>query len=115
MISFDTSTDDQTPNALITLRQWPSAAWCAQWLTADTQVILSEQALLATWRNHELIDELPARPLALISEIKLLREQHDDLIDLDLPITVIQIADSRWVELTLECKPVMVWDEACSN
>jgi hypothetical protein len=115
MFNINTPTSSETANALITLRQWPSAAWCTQWVKQDTQVIISEQALLDIWRNHDLIDELPARPLALMSEIALLREQHSDLADRDLPITVIQIADSRWVELTLECKPVMVWDEPCSN
>jgi|GEM_PF-1970693 len=102
-------------NPLWVMRTWPDTAWCQQWLTAASQVILSELALLEVWYHPERIDELPARPLALHTEIQLLRQQQPELAELELPITVIQIGDQRWVELTLECQPVILWEQPCSN
>ena len=89
------------------VRRWPSSDWQQAWLQADTTLIFSEQALLDLIHHPELVESLDLCPYVLHSELQVLsadlREQ--------LPASVIQIGDARWVELTLESNTYTVWDD----
>ena len=91
-------------NSVYLVRNWPSKEWLTRWLHAGVTFIVSEQALLQLVANPELIDTLPVYPYALHSEIVLNNLQDQ------LPASIIQLGDARWVELTIEADQYMVWD-----
>ncbi|CUA82705.1 hypothetical protein [Pseudidiomarina woesei] len=91
-------------NRVYLVRNWPSSEWLKRWVHAGATLIFSEQALLHLVANPAIIDTLPVHPYALHSEIELLNIQDQ------LPASVIQLGDARWVELTIEADQYMVWD-----
>lgn len=97
--------NEQT-NSVFLVRNWPSSDWLARWVDAGVTLILSEQALQHLIANPDLMDTLPVYPYALHSEIVLQNLQEQ------LPASVIQLGDARWVELTVEADQYMVWDNA---
>lgn len=101
-IAAGNSTD--SVNSVHLLRQWPSNAWLERWMHTGVTLILSEQALQQLITQPELIDALPVPPYALHSEIVLLEIQEE------LPASIIQLGDARWVELSIEAEQYMVWD-----
>jgi hypothetical protein len=101
---IDTAALDNPKSAVFLVRQWPSKKWLAQWLSADATLVLSEQALIAAVNDPTLLDSLSLTPYALYSEIKLLGLE-------EVPASIIQLGDARWVELSLDATTYMVWDE----
>lgn len=96
------------PRTLHMLRQWPQADWINQWLDEDSVVIISEQALRAVMQQPELLQQLPTRCCnCLRSEVLLLSESERDRV----PAHVLQLADSAWLELTLQSAPVISWGD----
>lgn len=96
------------PRTLHMLRQWPQADWINQWLDEDSVVIISEQALHAVMQQPELLQQLPTGCCnCLRSEVLLLSESERDRV----PAHVLQLADSAWVELTLQSAPVISWGD----
>lgn len=95
------------PRTLHLLRQWPQADWFAQWLRQDTVVIVSEQALRAVMQQPVLLQQLPATVNCLRSEVLLLSAAEREQI----PAHLLQLADSAWVELTLQCAPLISWGD----
>lgn len=92
------------------LRDWPSADWLTHWQNEECAFVISEKALELCLIEPELADLLPGRSYVLITELALLAERG--AVTEDLPLSLIQISDSRWVELTLQCAPVITWDKA---
>ncbi len=92
------------------IRDWPSADWLQHWQHDDCAFLVSEKALELCLLEPELAELLPGRTYVLITELALLAEQG--LMTEDLPLSLIQISDTRWVELTLQCAPVVTWDKA---
>ncbi|MBR9906658.1 MAG: hypothetical protein GYB30_01250 [Gammaproteobacteria bacterium] len=99
----ETPSSEQT-NSVYLVRNWPSSEWLTSWMHSGVTLIVSEQALLHLVSNPQLIDSLPVHPYALHSEIVLNNLQEQ------LPASVIQLGDARWVELTIEADQYMVWD-----
>ncbi len=95
------------PATLHILRHWPQPEWIAQWLHPDSVVIVSEQALRAVIQQPQLLEQLPAACNCLRSEVLLLDETEREL----LPAHLWQLADSAWVELTVQCAPVISWGD----
>ena len=95
------------PRALHILRQWPARDWLTQWLHEDTVVIVSEQALEAVIQHPELLELLPPARHCLRSEVLLLEPAQRELI----PAHLVQLADTAWVELTLQCAPLISWGD----
>ena len=95
-----------TQGATILVRNWPTNEWQQLWLQPNTTLIFSEQALLDLIRFPEQIESLPLCPYVLHSELQNLADELRD----QLPASVIQLGDARWVELTLESSYYAVWD-----
>ena len=95
------------PRALYMLRQWPQADWIQQWLHSDTVVIISEQALKAVISAPELLDQLPMVCNCLMSEVAQLNADERE----QLPAHLLQLADPVWLELTLQCSPLISWGD----
>ncbi|WP_404407776.1 hypothetical protein LG272_07805 [Pseudidiomarina marina] len=100
---IDTAALDHPKSAVLVVRHWPSEKWLAQWLSPNATLILSEQALIDAINDPSLIERLSITPYALHSELKLLG------VD-ELPASIIQLGDARWVELSLDASTYMVWD-----
>lgn len=95
------------PRTLHILRQWPTHDWLAQWINEDTVVIVSEQALAAVIQQHNLLTLLPPAQYCLRSEVLLLETAQRELV----PAHLLQLADTAWVELTLQCAPLISWGD----
>lgn len=92
------------------LRQWPTQPWREQYLLAPSIVLLSESALLHVYRNPAALREITVPTYVLIDELKLLQPSYPILAE-DTPAGLIQVNAAQWVELTLTCQPVLLWDD----
>ncbi|CAI8163358.1 hypothetical protein [Pseudidiomarina mangrovi] len=96
------------PRTLHLLRQWPQSEWIAQWLSPDSVVIISEQALRAVMAQPELLEQLPVACChCLRTEVLLLTAAQRE----QLPAHLLQLADNAWLELSLQCAPVISWGD----
>ena len=95
------------PRALHTLRQWPTTDWISQWLHSDCQVIVSEQALRAVLAEPHLLELIPCPCYCLLSEVQLLRPELREQV----PAHLLQLADTAWLDLTLQCSPIISWGD----
>lgn len=100
---IDTAALDTPRSAVILVRKWPNEKWLAQWLSPTATLILSEEALRDVINDPSLLENLSITPYALHSELKLLS------VD-EIPASIIQLGDARWVELSLDASTYMVWD-----
>lgn len=102
--------------ALCHLHQWPHrdfiTHWCQQLDERQerAQLLLSDQALTLALQEPELLELLPGIVYVLNSEIDYLRVHQPHLFENEWPIELVQISDERWVEMTLESQPVIVWE-----
>ena len=101
---IDTAALDHPKSAVFVVRHWPTEEWLAQWLSPNTTLILSETALMDVISAPSLLESLAITPYALHSELKLLN------VD-EIPASIIQLGDARWVELSLDASTYIVWDD----
>lgn len=101
---IDTAALDHPKSAVFVVRKWPTEKWLAQWLSPNATLILSEKALMDVIDDPSLLESLAITPYALHSELKLLG------VD-EIPASIIQLGDARWVELSLDASTYIVWDD----
>lgn len=100
---------DERSTTLHHLHQWPTRAWCKRYTIAPSVVLLSESALLHAFEHPAAVAEISVPVYVLTAELERLRPHYAILRD-DAPAGIIQVNATQWVELTLNCRPVVVWN-----
>lgn len=75
-------------------------------LQEDCCVLVTGAALRAICDDPDQLEPLPGRCYALQTEVNL-AQQHGQ--PLTVPPQLVLINDARWVELTLNCQPLVNW------
>ncbi|RUO41046.1 hypothetical protein CWE22_02315 [Pseudidiomarina aestuarii] len=92
------------------IRHWPTPEWRERYLLAPSCVLLSEAALLHAYQVPGALREIPVPAYVLIDELAQL-QAHYPILSEEPPAGLIQVNAAQWVELTLNCQPVLLWDD----
>lgn len=92
------------------IRQWPTPEWRERYLLAPSCVLLSEAALLHAYQEPGALREIAVATYVLMDELKQL-QPHYPILSEEPPAGLIQVNAAQWVELTLNCQPVLLWND----
>ncbi|PTB85693.1 hypothetical protein C9939_04415 [Pseudidiomarina aestuarii] len=71
---------------------------------------MSEAALLHAYQEPGALREIAVATYVLMDELKQL-QPHYPILSEEPPAGLIQVNAAQWVELTLNCQPVLLWDD----